>query len=97
MFDSESAKSLESGYLKESFIGALLSLADRLGPIWETNQNQMFAPTDLACLYSAAQETDKSIYWLEQVYRFKDPNLPYLLLSGYDYVRNDPRFNDLCQ
>jgi TolB-like protein len=97
MIDPESLKSLEQGYLKDSFRGAFLSLADRLGELWTNNQNQFFAPTDVAMLYSAGKETDKSIYWLEQAYKFRDPNIPYLLMPIYDYVRNDPRFQDLCQ
>ncbi len=95
--DPESLKSLEGGYLKNGFRGACLSLADRLGPIWTNNQNQFFAPTDIAMLYTAGRETDKAIYWLEQSYNFRDPNVPYLVMPIYDYVRNDPRFKDLCK
>jgi len=95
--DSESLKALEQGYLKNGFRGAFLSLADRLGEVWTDNHNQFFAPTDIAMLYSAGHETDKSIYWLEQAYNFRDPNVPYLLIPIYDYVRNDPRFKYLCQ
>jgi TolB-like protein len=95
--DPESLKSLEQGYLKDGFRGAFLSLADRLGELWKDNPNQFFAPTDIAMLYSAGHETDKSIYWLEQAYNFRDPNIPYLLMPIYDYVQNDPRFKDICQ
>jgi len=95
--DPESEKALEQGYLKDGFRGAFLSLADRLGEVWTDNQNNLYAPTDIALLYSAGQETDKSIYWLEQAYKFRDPNLPYLLWPVYDNVRNDPRFKDLCR
>jgi TolB-like protein len=97
MVDPESVKSLEQGYSKDSFRGAMISLAGRLGGIWTKNQNQFFAPTDVAMLYSLAKETDKAIYWLEQAYIFRDPNLTYLLFPSYDNVRNDPRFRDLCQ
>jgi adenylate cyclase len=95
--DPESLKSLEQGYLKDGYRGAFLYLADRLGELWIDNQNQFFAPTDIAMLYSAGHETDKSIYWLEQAYNFRDPNIPYLLIPVYDNVRNDSRFKDLCQ
>lgn len=96
MVDPEAVKSLEEGYLKNSFDGAFLSLANRLGEIWITNQNQLFAPSDIACLYSAGHETDKSIIWIEKAYNFKDPNIPYLLLPIYDNVRSDPHFQNLC-
>jgi len=95
--DPESGKSLEQGYLKDGFRGALLSLADRLGAIWTDNQNLFFNPTDIAIYYSAGQETDKTIYWLEQAYKFRDPNIPYLLMPIYDYVRTDPRFKEIAK
>ena len=95
--DSLSVEYLEQGYLKDGYMGAFLSLADRLGEAWKDNQNQFFAPTDIAMLYSAGHETNKSIYWLEQAFNFRDPNMSYLLIPIYDYVRNDPRFKDLCK
>ncbi len=97
MLVPEAVKPLEEGYLENGFRGAVLFLADRLADLWTENQNQMVAPTDMAMFYSAGQETDKSIFWLEQAYKFKDPNLPYLLFPIYDNVRNNPRFKDLCQ
>jgi TolB-like protein len=97
MVDPQSVKSLEQGYSKDGFRGALLLLAERLVELWTNNPNQFFAPTDIAMLCSLAEETDKAIYWLEQAYNFRDPNLPYLLLPTYDNIRNDSRFHDLCQ
>jgi TolB-like protein len=97
MVDPESVKSLEQGYSKDGFRGAMISLAGRLGGIWTKNQNQFFAPTDVAILYCLAKESDKAICWLEQAYNFRDPNMTYLLFPAYDNLRNDPRFKDLCQ
>jgi TolB-like protein len=95
--DPQMVKFLEQGYLKDGFRGALLLLAERLVKLWTNNPNQFFAPTDIAILYSLANETDKSIYWLEQAYNFRDPNIPYLLIPAYDNLRNDPRFQYLCK
>jgi adenylate cyclase len=97
MVDSASMRSLEQGYFKDGFRGACRSLADRLGELWTTNHNQIFTMTDIAELYSIGRETDKSIYWLEQAYKFKDPNVSYLLNPNFDFVRNDPRFKELCK
>jgi tetratricopeptide (TPR) repeat protein len=97
MIDPQAVKSLEQGYSKNGFSGALISLAERLVELWTNNPNQFFAPTDVAMLYSVSQETDKSIYWLEQAYNFRDPNLPYLLFPTFDNIRNDYRFKDLYQ
>jgi len=100
MLDPESVKYLEQGYLKDGIRGAILSLSFSLGELWTENQDKMVlpvAPTDMAMYYSAGRETDKSVYWLEKAYKFRDPNLPYLLMPIYDNVRNDPRFKDLCK
>jgi serine/threonine-protein kinase len=97
MVDPQMVKSLEQGYLKDGFKGALLLLAEGLVQLWTNNPNQFFAPTDIAMLYSLANETDKALYWLEQAYNFRDPNMTYLLFPAYDNLRNDPRFKDLCQ
>lgn len=97
MVDPESQKPIEQGYLKDGINGACLSLADRLEKLWTISQNQFFAPFDIAILYSIGKDVDKSIYWLEQAYKFRDPNVPYLLFPAFDYVRNDPRFRNLCQ
>jgi TolB-like protein/predicted nucleic acid-binding Zn ribbon protein len=97
MLDPQMVKSLEQGYLKDGFRGALLFLAEGLVDLWTANPNQFFAPTDIAMLYSLANETDKALYWLEKAYNFRDPNIPYLLFPSYDNLRNDIRFRDLCQ
>jgi tetratricopeptide (TPR) repeat protein len=97
MYEPELMKSIEQGYLIDGFEGACLSLADRLAELWIDSQHQFINPIDMAQLYSIGRETDKSIYWLEQAYKFRDPNLPYLISPIYDYVRTDPRFKDLCQ
>ena len=97
LVDPECGKALEAGYLKDGFKGALLSLTDRLIELWTNNPNQFFAPFDLAILYAEAHDIEKSIYWLEQSYNIKDPNLPYLLLPSIDILRDDPRFQNLCQ
>jgi hypothetical protein len=90
-------KSLEQGHLKDGFQGACLSLADRLVEVW-TDQYHFFTATEIAILYSIGQETDKSIYWLEQSYQLRHPALPALLqYPFFDNVRTDPRFKDLCE
>jgi TolB-like protein len=97
MVNPESLKSIEKGYLKDGIRGACISLANRLEKLWTVNQNQFFAPFDIAMLYSVGQNIDKSIYWLEQAYKFRDPNIPYLLFPTFDYVRNDPRFQEIAK
>lgn len=97
MIDPEAVKSLEQGYLKDGFRGAMLLLAERLAELWTKNPTQFFALTDIVYLYSLTNKTDKAFYWLSQAYNSRDPNLPYLLLPAYDNLRNDPRFQDLCR
>jgi tetratricopeptide (TPR) repeat protein len=96
--DVELVKYLEQGYLKDGFRGACLSLADRLEEVWTDPRYKFFNPTEIAILYSYGQETDKSIYWLEQSYQSRHPVLPGMLTGpSFDNVRTDPRFKELCQ
>jgi hypothetical protein len=90
-------KYLEQGFLKDGFRGACLSLANRLEELWTDNQYRFFPALAIASLYSIGQESDKSIYWLEQGYKLRNTGMPGLLSPVYDNIRTDPRFKDLCQ
>jgi hypothetical protein len=72
-------------------------MAERLDGLWTEDRDQFFAPFDIDLFYSAGQKPDQAIYWLEQAFTFRNPNLPYLLFPLFDHVRDDPRFKDLCQ
>jgi hypothetical protein len=61
------------------------------------SRNILIMPFDIAMIYALARDSDKAIEWLEQAYKTRDQNLPYLLLPCFDNLRNDTRFQDLCR
>ena len=54
-------------------------------------------PWDVASWYAYAGDKNQCLEWLERAYQVRDPNLPYLWLPDFDFVRSDPRFHDLLQ
>jgi adenylate cyclase len=54
-------------------------------------------PWDLASWYAYAGDKDRCLEWLERAYEGRDPNLPYLWLPDFDFLRSDPRFHDLLR
>jgi TolB-like protein len=54
-------------------------------------------PWDVASWYAYAGDQEHCLEWLERAYEGRDPNLPYLWFSDFDFVRGDPRFQDLMR
>ena len=54
-------------------------------------------PLDVAGLYAYAGDKDRCLEWLERAYVVRDPNLPYLWIPDFDFLRSDPRFRDLLK
>ena len=54
-------------------------------------------PWQVASWYAFAGDRDRCLEWLERAYVDRDPNLPYMWLPRFDFVRSDPRFRDLMK
>ena len=55
------------------------------------------APYPVAYQFALAGDSEISLLWLEKAFREHDANLPYLLAPALDLLRDDPRFQDLCE
>lgn len=85
---------INEGYQKEGFRGAEKNLADILA---ERSKNIYIAPYIIAYQYALAGEADNSMLWLEKAYEERNANLPYLLVPTFDILRDNPRFQNLCE
>jgi tetratricopeptide (TPR) repeat protein len=92
--DPEQLKAMNEGYAEGGFRGAHKKLAD-LGA--EQSKTTDIRPYVVAHHYVMAGDIDNAIFWLEKTYEDHDPNLPYLSEPIYDFLRDDPRFQDLCR
>ena len=54
-------------------------------------------PFDVAGFYAYAGDKERCLEWLERAYQARDPNLPYLGWPDFDFLRRDPRFQDLVR
>jgi tetratricopeptide (TPR) repeat protein len=61
------------------------------------SRNTFVMPWDVAGWYAFAGEKDRCLDWLERAYEGRDPNLPYLWLPDFDFLRGDPRFQILMR
>jgi adenylate cyclase len=84
----------DQGYAKEGYFSALICEADTLSAGYKT---LYVNPSDIAVLYAFGGRKEQALYWLEQGYEVRDPNMPYLLLPIYDSLRNEPRFQELIR
>ncbi|MCJ7448375.1 MAG: TIR domain-containing protein [Bacteroidales bacterium] len=93
--DTELVNALEKGDIEGGYKGALLEY----NKVVELRfKNSYWPPMDIASNYAFVGEKDKAFYWLEHAYKLHDPALPFILYPFiYDYLHNDPRFQDLCK
>jgi tetratricopeptide (TPR) repeat protein len=93
--DPELIEALEKGYAEGGYRAAKRRHADvlagRFGKPGGTNAYT------LAIYYAHAGDRDRVIEWLEKAYEERDSNMPYIGGPVFDFVRSDPRFQDLVR
>ena len=82
------------GNTKVNYIEALSLEADTLVAQSKTTY---INPTEIAVLYACVGNKERALDMLESAYKVHDPNMPYLQYPVYDFLRNEPRFQDLCR
>jgi TolB-like protein/Tfp pilus assembly protein PilF len=61
------------------------------------SKTKLILPTEIAFVYACAGNKDRAMDMLDRAYEVHDPNLNCLLHPGYDSLRSEPRFQDLCR
>jgi len=93
--DQEAEDALVRGYEEGGYSGALSSVAELL---IERSRTTFVTPWQIGTLYTRAGKKDKALEWLEKAFEARDGNLIYLSVDPiFDYLRDDPRFQDLLR
>ncbi|MBI3950866.1 MAG: hypothetical protein HY314_10490 [Acidobacteria bacterium] len=91
----EVVEATELGYAESGYGGAMRRAAQRL--VAESKARYV-RPTDIAMLYTHAEEKDQAIEWLEKAYEERDPWLYALGVEpDWESLRLEPRFRDLLR
>jgi eukaryotic-like serine/threonine-protein kinase len=93
--DPRIGAALDEGYARGGYAAAMKRAADVLA----SRLPEAFTlPSDIASSLAMAGEGDLAIQWLEEAFEIHDPAMPYLgVMSCYDVVRDDPRFQELLR
>jgi hypothetical protein len=63
----------------------------------DAGSRRVFLPVAIAWRYLDGGDSQRGIDWLEEAYEVGDPNLPYLGKPLFDFLRSDPRFQELAR
>ena len=91
---SEVTTFLAQGTAEADYRATMRKVADTLVA---RSRKTFVMPWDVAGWYAYAGDKDRCLEWLERAYVGRDPNLPYLWLPDLDFLRGDPRFQDLLR
>ena len=93
--DPRIGAALDEGYAQGGYAEAMKRAAKTL----VSRLPEAFTlPSDIASFFAMAAEGDQAIEWLERGFEVNDPAMPYLgVLSCYDIVWDDPRFQELLR
>lgn len=102
--DPERVAAFERGLADGGYEGAQRAIADLLARRYEEAQGvpeaedrRIYPPGAIALRYRDAGDFERAIDWLEEAYRVRDPNLPYLGWPVLDPLRSEPRFQELAR
>ncbi len=88
---------VDSIYSSTDFKTTLNLTADSLGALSKSRPVQLML---ILLLYINAENVQQALYWLEQMYIRKDPNLPYFGIKGplnKSWIQKEPRFIEIME
>ena len=92
-------KFIDETYEKFGLKETINLTAERLIAINESD-SVFVPPTHILSLYTAADNVEQSLFWLERMYFRKDPNLPYFAIKGplnKPWLIEHPRYKELMK
>jgi adenylate cyclase len=93
--DHELLDAVNRGYAEGGYRAALHRGAD----VWASRPSTFMSSEYMAATwYALAEDSARTLLWLERTYDEHDPNMPYIAVDpDFDLVRDDPRFQRLCR
>ena len=69
-----------------------------LAELEQLNRHQPVGPDTMAWAYAGVRDKDHTLLWLNRAYAARSNSMTALKVEpGYDFLRNDPRFQDLIR
>ena len=81
-------------FVKLGYTDALNKAAEALS---ELSKTTYVDPTLIYQIYLMAGNSEQTFKYLQQAFNEHNPNLPYILLPIYDFLRDDPRFQEIAR
>jgi tetratricopeptide (TPR) repeat protein len=93
--DPEVEEAMVQGYEEAGYEGAYSRAAETL----VARSRTAYVPPDrVAWYYTAAEQNQKALDWLERGFEERDPSMPYIgALEYWDTLHDEPRYQDLLR
>jgi serine/threonine protein kinase/lipoprotein NlpI len=91
---AEIANVMARGYEEGGYRGAMTSAAETMAAF---AKQTYVSPYFIASMYVSAEDKDNTMEWLEKAYEMRDPNMPYVSNPYFDFLDDDPRYQDLLR
>jgi TolB-like protein/predicted Ser/Thr protein kinase len=91
---TEIVEAMAQGYEEDGYSGAMRSAAETMAAF---AKQTYISPYIIAGMYVFAEDKDNTMEWLEKAYEMRDPNMPYVSNPYFDFLDDDPRYQDLLR
>jgi serine/threonine protein kinase len=93
--DNEAIETLNNGYKKGGYSGALKAVAELM---IKRSETKYVTPWQIATLYTRAGMKEEALTYFEKAYDAHDPNMPYLKIDPiFENLKDDARYKTLIK